>query len=949
MKKNVLSGIRWARGPHGVAPAAFVVLFISASHATTAHHAHVEAQWQAEYNELSRRLADRGTDAAGLHKRAPAKILDTHSLITDADRNPLDVVMRRTEALLHHLIRTHDNAEHQDMLQELHSLREQSGTNALSKKAASSGTSLFNRVCGLRRRAALSNPLLDFDGILFCDQFNEYKLIQNNNHAATARRGGGIYLVSGFKTGAPTVRNLVEDAVCQNGTMKGKKLSNGAFNSPDLHFDADKVVFAWCENPGKGMDDIRSGNPPEWSADGVFNLFSIRIDGSELRQLTDTNYNDYHPCWLPGDRIVFISDRRRMTVRCGGLEPCGTMFSMKTDGSYVFPISWHETSELNPRVDNDGMLIYIRWDYVDRDFAAAHHLWTCYPDGRDPRAPHANYPRPHSTMTLTPGDRWRDERMLRPWAEYELRPIPGSHKYVAIAGGHHTFADGKLVLIDARIPDDDASSQVTAVTPGCWKHEGCGWNGVGGFEAKKRRPDKENAMETCITDIPGDAGSDYYSPFPLSEDFYIVGQGTSLYLLDRFGNKDLIVKHGTLGARYPVPVKKRKAPPDLAVRTWQGERRNAPDHTKATIAVTNIYNSDFEWPANTKITHLRIVQVLIKPWEHPKWNTPKVGWAGGTPTRMVLGVVPVEEDGSVYCEAPIEREIYFQALDSLGMAVQSMRSGTYVHPGEQLSCLGCHEDKWQSPPPLDKTPLAFRRPPSQLERDVEGSLPFSFARLVRPVFENTCLPCHVKENKGFRDFSYGENLRKLSFYFHGDEWCHGMAWKHGGYRTTAGKFGAHYSQLGQTLLKSHRDRISHEDFHRVTLWLDLNSHQYGAYHSTDKQNRGDIVWPLYEVDKDNPQGTELLREVGAREKHFPAAPAESISPVSVAANMLVVHSGRFDPHAFSLFTAHGRKIATFSGTGSQRHRLSTGHYAPGVYCIHGTVGQRKLSEQLIIQ
>ena len=30
----------------------------------------------------------------------------------------------------------------------------------------------------------------------------------------------------------------------------------------------------------------------------------------------------------------------------------------------------------------------VEGDYVDRDFCAAHNLWICHPDGRDPRAPH---------------------------------------------------------------------------------------------------------------------------------------------------------------------------------------------------------------------------------------------------------------------------------------------------------------------------------------------------------------------------------------------------------------------------------------------------------------------------------------------------------------------------------------------------------------------------------
>jgi len=46
--------------------------------------------------------------------------------------------------------------------------------------------------------------------------------------------------------------------------------------------------------------------------------------------------------------------------------------------------------------------------------------------------------------------------------------------------------------------------------------------------------------------------------------------------------------------------------------------------------------------------------------------------------------VPVEADGSAYFEAPVRNPIYFHAIDQHGTAVQSMRSETYVHHGEQL-------------------------------------------------------------------------------------------------------------------------------------------------------------------------------------------------------------------------------------------------------------------------
>ena len=44
----------------------------------------------------------------------------------------------------------------------------------------------------------------------------------------------------------------------------------------------------------------------------------------------------------------------------------------------------------NMNISNDGMILYTRWDYVDRGAGQAHHAWTCFPDGRDPREVNGN-------------------------------------------------------------------------------------------------------------------------------------------------------------------------------------------------------------------------------------------------------------------------------------------------------------------------------------------------------------------------------------------------------------------------------------------------------------------------------------------------------------------------------------------------------------------------------
>ncbi len=55
-------------------------------------------------------------------------------------------------------------------------------------------------------------------------------------------------------------------------------------------------------------------------------------DGTELRQLTDGNWNDFDPCVLPNGRIAFVAERRGGFLRCGRYCPTFTLFSMEPDG-----------------------------------------------------------------------------------------------------------------------------------------------------------------------------------------------------------------------------------------------------------------------------------------------------------------------------------------------------------------------------------------------------------------------------------------------------------------------------------------------------------------------------------------------------------------------------------------------------------------------------------------
>ena len=54
-----------------------------------------------------------------------------------------------------------------------------------------------------------------------------------------------------------------------------------------------------------------------------------------------------------------------------------------------------------------------------------------------------------------------------------------------------------------------------------------------------------------------------------------------------------------------------------------------------------------------------------------------------------------------------------------GMAVQTMRSGTYLQPGQTSTCIGCHEHRGTAPPTV--APVAAGRAPSKLTPRTPGT------------------------------------------------------------------------------------------------------------------------------------------------------------------------------------------------------------------------------------
>ena len=801
-----------------------------------------------------------------IRKRAYMKQIagETHRIeasILDTDRDPLDIVLRRTAALLAHVRGLAGAPDLSAAKQELAGLQAEAEKTGIEDGEAR--FALYEKVCRVRRKVALSNPLLDFDKILFIKHHRSiYNHMCDQYYGMAAAPGGGMYVLEDAFGDKPTVRDVLADSVVGSGRLAGQKLNGGpnrppalrfdgsgnvsgpeaeggSFLSPDLSFDAKEIVFAYVECKGdpkhRHHTDASRGH---WAEGRCYHVFKVNVDGTGLTQLTDGTWNDFDPCYLPNDRIAFISERRGGYLRCGRVCPTYTLYDMMADGSDVVCLSFHETNEWHPSVTNDGLILRTRWDYVDRFGCTAHHPWVTTLDGRDPRAVHGNFA----------------PRNSRPDMELDCRAIPNSPKFVGTAAPHHGQAYGSLVLIDPNVPDDDAMAPVKRITP------------------EIRFPESQGGAQV------------YGTPWPLSENYYLCVYDASMqpksgmqgsgyqpgnygiYLVDAFGNKELIYRDPEIACLSPIPLQPRRKPtaaPNIArggPETDPAVRASLPPAEKpreGTMAVLDVYDSFLPWPEGTDIKSIRVFQVFpmsvpsggLRPHE----TGIRVTSAGDSvvPTRWVLGTAPVEKDGSSHFVVPANRELFFQAIDEDGLAVQSMRSATHVREGERLVCAGCHEPKHRvrGPSSSENVPLALQRPPSRLVPDVDGSNPFSYPRLVQPVLEKHCVECHATHEKKPMSLarepivnhwytSYNNLVRNYGFYNYGN-----------GLRTTPGRFGAKAARLYDILQKGHYDvKLSKEEMHRITLWLDSTSMFYGVYEreTGQAQLRGEIAMPTLE-------------------------------------------------------------------------------------------------------
>ena len=682
----------------------------------------------------------------------------------------------------------------------------------------------YAEVRGFKRKCAFANPLTRFGKMLFVKRVpTSYSHLVMQYFGWRARKGGGIFILD----------EPGKSLACHD--IFGGKLQEGNVLEPRLSYDAKQLVFSYVDlSDGKEYDPYKVYFDDQ--DDGFYHVWKGNVDGSGLTQVTSGSFDDITPNWMPDGRIVFSSTRRKGYARCfwwgfGRRWHVYTIHSMNSDGSDIKTLSWHDTNEWFPEVSHDGQIVYARWDYIDRDAVTHQNFWVMRPDGTNPRALWGNAtPKPHCT--------------------FQAKPIPDSGKFLFTASAHHSITAGSIVMLDPSV-GSDGMEPLTRLTP-----------------------------EVPFPEAETTAISEYYeSPQPLSEKYYLAtycrdrlhwegetpneANALGIYLLDVFGNRELIYRDPEIGATNPIPLTARQAPPILPSQLPD----NPPNWGE--MSVTDVYQGLGPEVKRGDIKEIRVVQLFPKVTRDS--TDPLIGAAGEENGRAILGTVPVESDGSAYFRVPAKTPFYLQAIDSQGNAYQTMRSLTYLQPGEKISCVGCHENRdssaYSEPEHFaagTTRPLAMQREVSIPDPGPWGNRPFSYSEAIQPILDAKCVSCHnAEKTEGGCDLtgrvigeegsrfpvSYAALTGVNGYQVNGEAVSPELVPRFPARNTIqmtepGGKIGAIGSGLMKLLRGGHEEvELSDEELRAFAAWIDLNAIYIGTG-EPDQRDRALAGLPL---------------------------------------------------------------------------------------------------------
>ena len=475
---------------------------------------------------------------------------------------------------------------------------------------------------------------------------------------------------------------------------------DGTFRDIDVSWDGKRILFAWK----KSLND------------DDYHLYEMSWPDRKVRQLTfGLSVADFEGRYLPNDDIIFSSTRCISTTDCWTTE-VSNLYTCDRDGKYLRRLCFDQVVTTYPSVLENGNIIYTRWDYNDRGQIYPQPLFQMNPDGTGQTEYYGN-------------NSWF------PTVINHARGIHGTGKVLAVLHGHHTWQAGELAVIDRNKGTQEASG-IQLIAP------------VRDTKAVK-------------VDRYGQGGNLHRHPYPLSDNSFIVAmtpymnarqEGRKynirfhLYWMDIDGRREMLVNDPSISNAHPIPLKARKRP---NVYTSPVDHR---------VPYGTYYMLDiYEGPGLKDVKRGTVEKLRVVALEYRALaigsnhsggrgggamsSTPVSTGNGCWDVKKILGQAKVYEDGSAMFKVPANTPVYFQAIDQHGSMVQTMRSWSTLMPNETYGCIGCHEDKHNTPP-VSKMTMAMKAGAQELTPFHGPVRGFSFLKEIQPILNKHCVSCH---------------------------------------------------------------------------------------------------------------------------------------------------------------------------------------------------------------
>ncbi|HTJ46488.1 MAG TPA: hypothetical protein VL463_30490 [Kofleriaceae bacterium] len=524
-----------------------------------------------------------------------------------------------------------------------------------------------------------------------------------------------------MKLSPPTADGKLTPLCCD---QAGADFAKVDISSYDLSFDATEIVFS------AKLNDAQH-----------YGLFLLTLADGKVNQLpTDPNRDYVYPQFVPGDKIVFMSNavvepgapqhrdeyERGETIQIGRINKNGTGEELGARNL---------SHRAFPSIMSDGRMIFTEWRHLgdtnEGDLAIINPDMSAVREGfgREGTGVSNSYLK---AREISPG------RMIA---------IATSRDRTVQAGA----------LVDIRLGKTS-------------NHDGAVW-------ANDEMSEANSSYHILTPDVPLDR-----EPAPQT-----VGRYYDAWALDAKEYPDLIVswadgpvESGTLGAaglsadfgiylydsenkaRHPIfndeamwdvqarPLMPRSAPPEIQSNGSNGFSDNATLIGSMDVSVSTLFTLD-----KKDIYGVRVMEGFSS-----EEGFPEMFGSSRQEGHAQLAVAPMRGDGSWAALVPANIPIHLQAIDKFGMALATEPVWFSGRPGESRFCGGCHESRSATtviqpgitqaiaigPTHAMENVARVDRQSTDYSKDKIVGVPWDKA--LQPLFDAKCVACHDGVDRG---------------------------------------------------------------------------------------------------------------------------------------------------------------------------------------------------------